>query len=336
MKLFEVNTWPVSVRWILFVPISILAFMLFYLISYIGDLRYPRGAFIFLFMIQLIGRPLTAYVGMHIVPKAKKIIGYLYVCVYIIDLISNIAAAIDGSIDFDLRFIGNSIGILIGSIITIYVIRTMIQEQISSKATNLLKNIQLPRFSSFTDPRDGIIYKTVKIGHQIWMAENLRYIPYLSPLNEHHGIWVYNFDGQEIKDAITTKCYIEYGCLYDWETAKSVCPSGWHLPTDDEWTKLTDYLGGTDLAGGKLKSMSGWENPNIGSTNESGFSALPAGYYNNFQKSFYTIGKFAHWWSSTEDGTSHVWGRTVMTDNSIISRHTNEKSGGFSVRCVRD
>jgi len=336
MKLFDVNTWPVAVRWILFMPVSILAFMLFYLFSYIGDLRYPRGAFIFLFMIQLIGRPLTAYVGMYIVPKAKKIIGYLYVCIYIIDLISNIAAAIDGSIDFDLKFISNSIGILIGSIITLYVIHNMIQEQKSRKATNLLKNVQPSRFSSFIDPRDGIIYKTVKIGHQIWMAENLRFIPYLSSLNEHFGIWVYNYNGQEIKDAITTKCYIEYGCLYDWETAKLVCPTGWHLPTDDEWTKLTDYLGGSDLAGGKLKSMSGWENPNIGATNESGFSALPAGYFNYFQKAFYTIGKLGHWWSSTEDGTSHVWGRTVMTDNSIISRHTNEKSGGFSMRCVRD
>lgn len=336
MKLFEVNTWPVPVRWILFIPISILAFMLFYLVSYIGDLRYPRGAFIFLFMIQIIGRPLTAYVGMYIVPKAKKIIGYLYVCVYIIDLISNISAAIDGSIDFDLRFIGNSIGILIGSIITIYVIRTMIQEQISSKANNQLKNVQLPRFSSFTDPRDGIIYKTVKIGHQIWMTENLRYIPYLSPLNDHHGIWVYNFDGQEFKDAITTKCYIEYGCLYDWETAKLVCPSGWHLPTDEEWTKLADYLGGTDIAGGKLKSMSGWENPNIGATNESGFSALPAGYFNNIHKSFHTIGKFGHWWSSTEMGINRVWVRTMMTDNSVISRHADPKLGGFSVRCIKD
>lgn len=335
MKIFEVNTWPVFLRWILFMPVSILAFMLFYFVSYIGDLRYPRGAFIFLFMIQLIGRPLTAYVGMYIVPKAKKIIGYIYVLISLIDLLSNIFAAINGSIDFDLRFIGNSIGILIGSIIILFVIPFMFQEQTTRKNGTLLKNIQSPAFSSFTDPRDGTIYKSVRIGHQVWMAENLRYIPHVSPVDEDRGIWVYNYNGHDIKEAITSEYYKKYGSLYNWEKAKLVCPEGWHLSTDDEWSTMINYLGGEDLAGGKLKSRIGWKNNNPGTTNESGFSALPGGYRIVFG-GFSDIGLYGHWWSATEYDVPTAWARHLSSTFSDIENSYTNKVLGLSVRCVKD
>jgi uncharacterized protein (TIGR02145 family) len=190
--------------------------------------------------------------------------------------------------------------------------------------------------TSFTDPRDGNVYKTVKIGVQLWMAENLRYIPHVCPVDDKGGIWVYDYSGHDIKEAISMENYKKYGCLYDYETAKSVCPEGWHLPTDDEWEIMINLLGGIELAGGKLKSISGWEYPNIGATNESGFSALPAGYFNYFNKAFYTIGKLGHWWSSTENYNINVWAWTLMSNNIIASKHTNDKSGGFSVRLIRD
>ena len=113
--------------------------------------------------------------------------------------------------------------------------------------------------SQLTDKRDGKTYKTVKIGTQEWMAENLAYKP------SSGNYWAYDDDNSNVA---------KYGYLYDWETAKKVCPSGWHLPSDEEWTTLTDYLGGEDVAGTKMKSTSGWKEDGNG-TNESGFSALP-------------------------------------------------------------
>ena len=117
------------------------------------------------------------------------------------------------------------------------------------------------------DSRDGKSYKTVKIGDQVWMAENLAFEP-------SSGIyWVYNNDKTNVP---------KYGYLY-WETALEVCPTAWHLPTDSEWTVLEDYLGGYELAGQKMKSTSGSLDGDV--INESGFNALPGGMktYYGFQ-----------------------------------------------------
>ena len=174
---------------------------------------------------------------------------------------------------------------------------------------------------TFTDSRDGKTYKTVKIGTQVWMAENLSY-------KTDNGCWAYNDDQSNVSI---------YGYLYNWETAKQVCPSGWHLPSDAEWTQLTTYLGGEGVAGGKLKETgtAHWKSPNTGATNASGFTAVPAGYRSG-SGAFYGIGYDGDWWSSSEDDTDGAWCRSLSYDSGGVGRSDGHESNGFSVRCVRD
>jgi uncharacterized protein (TIGR02145 family) len=220
------------------------------------------------------------------------------------------------------------------------------QIAITNKILKSIKDVQLPVFGTFTDPRDGNVYKTVKIGEQVWMAENLRYMPHVCPIESGGGIWVYDYEGYDIEQAKTIDNYKKYGCLYDWETALNVCPSGWHLPTDDEWKKLEIHLGltqseadliigerGTDQ-GTQLKGTSGWNSGGNG-TNESGFSALPGGG-NDIFGSFYYIGGYGGWWSSTEIGTSYAWFRYLGGSFGYVGRSGGSKHDGFSVRCLRD
>ena len=204
----------------------------------------------------------------------------------------------------------------------------------------------------FIDPRDGTRYKTVKIGNQIWMAENLKYLPSVSPSNVGSETdpfyYVYGYQGTDILAAKATDNYKTYGVLYNWEAAKASCPKGWHLPTDAEWKTLEMYLGmtqtqadatgwrGTDQ-GGKLKEAgtTHWISPNTGATNSSGFTALPAGYRNT-GGSFSNFGSGTDLWSSSASSSSNAWRRSLYTGYSTVSRGTNSKAYGFSVRCLRD
>ncbi|MDD3875859.1 MAG: FISUMP domain-containing protein [Bacteroidales bacterium] len=174
---------------------------------------------------------------------------------------------------------------------------------------------------TFTDTRDGKTYKTVRISTQTWMAENLNY-------TTSSGSWCY--------DNNTSNC-TKYGRLYDWNTALTACPSGWHLPSDAEWTQLTTYLGGESVAGGKLKEIGSthWFRPNADATNETGFSALPGGnrYYNG---TFLNVGRSGYWWSSTEYSSSDARNRYLHYNGTHAGRDDNYKTIGFSVRCVRD
>jgi len=172
---------------------------------------------------------------------------------------------------------------------------------------------------TFKDTRDGKVYKTVTIGTQTWMAENLSY-------KKDSGCWAY--ENKQSNVAI-------YGYLYNWETAKKVCPSGWHLPSDAEWTILTTYLGGKSAGGGKLKSTIGWNNPNSGATNESGFTALPGGCRND-NGLFVEKGKFGSWWSSTGLNSTYARCLNLGYDNSSVNRFYYNKAFGFSVRCLRN
>jgi uncharacterized protein (TIGR02145 family) len=174
---------------------------------------------------------------------------------------------------------------------------------------------------TFIDSRDGKTYKTVKIGSQVWMAENLAY-------KANSNCSAYNNDSSNV----TT-----YGYLYNWETANKVCPSGWHLPTDAEWTTLTTYLGDFAEAGGKLKETgtTHWNTPNLGATNESGFTALPAGDLST-DGNFEFLGGYGYWWSSTlsDQATAMFWcakfkGKGVVAIN-------GDKRLGYSVRCLSD
>src|SRR5690554_1030473 len=211
--------------------------------------------------------------------------------------------------------------------------------------------------STFTDPRDGKVYQTVVIGDQVWMAENLAYLPSVNMVADGSEdaagsyYYVYGYDGTNVADAKATDNYATYGVLYNWTAAmdgeassstnpsgiQGVCPAGWHLPSDAEWTELTDYLGGTSVAGGKLKETgtTHWASPNTGATNETGFTALPGGerYYDG---AFYNIGYYGSWWSATELSATYAWYRSMDYDSSNVYRGDHNKEVGFSVRCLRD
>jgi len=189
---------------------------------------------------------------------------------------------------------------------------------------------------------DGNVYKTVTIGTKVWMAENLKTTKYNDgtaiPLVADDKAW----------EALTTPAYCwynndatankkTYGALYNWYTVntKKLCPTGWHVPTDAEWTTLTTYLGGESVAGGKLKEtgITHWTTPNTGATNETGFTALPGGSRNG---AYYFIGYYGSWWSATEYDAIIAWYRYLYYYKSTVTRDNYAKQVGFSVRCLRD
>jgi uncharacterized protein (TIGR02145 family) len=183
--------------------------------------------------------------------------------------------------------------------------------------------------NTFEDSRDGKVYKTVKIGNQIWMAENLAYAP------SNGNYWAYDNDDANVET---------YGYLYDWQTALNVCPTGWHLPSDEdeEWAELIDFLGGSEIAGDKLKATGTieegtglWHAPNTGTTNETGFKALPGGQRNS-DGSFFGIGNYGGWWGAAESSTSTALNRYVGYNSSNVGWFSVGKELGFSVRCLKD
>ncbi len=208
---------------------------------------------------------------------------------------------------------------------------------------------------SFTDPRDGKVYKTVKIGEQWWMAENLAWLPSVySPLAESNitpYYYVYNYSGTDISAAKATANYSTFGVLYNWPAAMTACPEGWHLPNDAEWTTLTNYLinngygyegSGDDIAK-SMASTTNWfydSTPGIPgndqtSNNSSGFSGPPGGfrYGSNY---FGYIEHSGNWWSSTEGSVNSAWARYLFNNRTGFDLRHNGKEYGFSVRCVSD
>ena len=174
----------------------------------------------------------------------------------------------------------------------------------------------------FTDNRDEKVYKTVKIGDQIWMAENLAF-------KTDSGCWAYDNDENNVS---------KYGYLYSWETAKKVCPSAWHLPSDAEWTTLTAYLGGEEVGGKKLKSSSAWaiEGLTNYATNMSGFNALPAGYRLSNNNSFFNINLSSNLWTSTPLHSKYAWCYNLSGYTGNVNHVGFDRTHGFSVRCIQD
>ena len=202
---------------------------------------------------------------------------------------------------------------------------------------------------------NGNNYYTVKIGDQVWMAENLKTTRYADgsdiPLVETGTAW----------DALVALdkgyCWYEnmtsnrdtYGGLYNWAAAmngaggsdanpsgvQGACPDGWHLPSDAEWTVLSDYLGGGGIAGGKMKEAGTvhWDSPNTGATNESGFAALPAGTRDD-DGTFDKSGSETYFWSSHHDGTTWAWARNLLAASQQLRRDNHPRGKGFSIRCV--
>ena len=195
---------------------------------------------------------------------------------------------------------------------------------------------------------DGNTYKTVYIGTQTWMAENLKTAKY------NDGTTIPNITDNTQWSNLTTGAWAyynndaannaKYGKLYNWYAVspttngnKNVCPTGWHVPTDAEWMVLTDCLGGASIAGGKMKEFvsSNWNNPNTNATNTSLFSALPGGLRYNYGN-YSEIGYKGNWWSCTEFNTDGAWYRYLSYGNGDAFRDYYYKTYGNSVRCLKD
>ncbi|OVE79382.1 hypothetical protein BVY01_02735 [bacterium I07] len=214
-------------------------------------------------------------------------------------------------------------------------------QSVSQKVNDVRKRVVAT--STLTDV-DGNVYKTVKIGNQVWMAENLKVTHYRNGDPIAHvtrtSSWQDLSTGAYCNYDNSASNVSTYGCLYNWyavNDSRKIAPAGWHVPTDAEWQTLVDYLGGSGVAGGKMKESGTlhWKSPNTGATNASGFSALPGGYRTN-DGSFYYIGIGAFFWSSTEDDGNYAWNRGLIYTGSEVYRSIYHKHYGFSVRCVRD
>jgi uncharacterized protein (TIGR02145 family) len=196
---------------------------------------------------------------------------------------------------------------------------------------------------------EGNNYPTVLIGNQEWMAENLKTSIYLNgdailTSNGNYlidvGAWNYYYNN------IQNNC--PYGKLYNWHAVadpRKVCPTGWHVPSDAEWSTLINHLdpnagGGSitpNMAGGKLKSTGSqyWNAPNLDATNESGFSGLAGG--SRYAGGPYFLGGMnGEFWSSSQSSSDTAWGRTLLYNLGEVSRSSSDKNNAFSVRCIRD
>ncbi|NLB63983.1 MAG: hypothetical protein GX801_07750 [Fibrobacter sp.] len=191
-------------------------------------------------------------------------------------------------------------------------------------------------FGTFTDIRDSNVYKTVQIGDQTWMAENLRYLPSLNGFannDVHPRYYVYGYNSDQVSDAKNTYNYQFFGALYNWSAALTACPTGWHLPTIDEWDILIDYVGDSDDAGQKLMAISGWDS-NHNAIDEYGFGALPGGDF--IVTGFSDVSDCGYWWTASKYDMFYAHFIYIHDDSSAVSWTKDLKNHGHSVRCVKD
>jgi len=192
--------------------------------------------------------------------------------------------------------------------------------------------------------QEGNVYHTIVIGNQTWMVENLRTTKYRdgSEIPE-----VTTADWQTLstgafcnyKNTTSNDTIATYGRLYNWYAVTNnsgLAPKGWHIPTDSEWTQLTDFLDGEPNAGGKLKEAgtTHWNTPNTGATNEASFTALPGGYRS--ATSCLDMGVRGVWWSATENNASSAFYRRLYFEGIDVTNGNFTKSAGFSIRCIKD
>lgn len=193
---------------------------------------------------------------------------------------------------------------------------------------------------------DGNIYKTVTIGTQVWMVENLKVTKY------RNGDPILNISDDAAWNVLTTGAYCwykndvtnkaPYGALYNWyavDDSRKITPIGWHVPSLEEWTTLITFLGGEIVngAGGKLRETGNkhWLIPNIGDTNSSGFTALPGG--TRYQNSpFYDIGLNGYWWTATSCSTESAWILGMYYLDSRMMTYRRYMLDGLSIRCIKD
>ena len=192
------------------------------------------------------------------------------------------------------------------------------------------------------DWNDGDNYNIVLIGQQVWMSENLKSKQYKNgdKIGKKYSCtessidkyYLYNNNGD---------LFHTYGNLYNWYTvndSRGLCPEGFHIPTNEDWEKLIDYLGGKGVAGGKIKEAGTehWKSPNTGATNESSFTALPGGFFMQSNNSYKDIGYLAYFWTSTIISDSKASNWIVGYNLEVVQESETYKTNGLSVRCIKD
>lgn len=195
---------------------------------------------------------------------------------------------------------------------------------------------------------EGKSYKTIPVGIQIWMAENLRTtkfndgseIPLITNYADWSNIQTPAYCWFDNNDSLYENIY---GAYYNWFAVSTgkLCPTGWHIPSDNEWQLLVNSLGGNNIAGSKLKEAgtNNWVLPNNDATNASGFTALPAGMRGSLDGTFSGEGNYGGWWSATESSESPLgaaFSRWIHGDTTVVARSEIFKKDGFSVRCVKN
>ena len=226
-----------------------------------------------------------------------------------------------------------------------------VEETSQSSGINFTSNeTALGTFQTNITDIDGNTYKTVKIGNKVWMAENLKVSKYndgtIIPSVTDNSQWKNLTTGAWSYYNNDANNNANFGKIYNWFAVspttngnKNVCPTGWHVPTSTEWSSLDDYLGGTSVAGGKMKEVgtTSWNSPNKGASNTSLFTALPGGY-RDVDGSFRQINLYGYWWSTTENNLNTIVALYVFLRNSEERTYSigNYKVVGYSVRCIKD
>ena len=226
-----------------------------------------------------------------------------------------------------------------------------------------------PPTGTFTDNRDNREYQYLTLGTQVWMGENLAYLPEVTHRDTTSSVkkcyYVCGYDGESVSDAKATPAYAAIGVWYNWPAAtngdsstidalvggQGVCPPGWHLPGDQEWSVMEQYLGMSEGetqkdgwrysgdVGGKLKEAgyAHWAEPNFGATDSSGFTALPGGSRDRTAGfCILTKGEAAAFWTATAYNATQAWYRSLSHLDAGIGRHRYYYYGGRSVRCVKN
>ncbi|WP_420582800.1 fibrobacter succinogenes major paralogous domain-containing protein [Reichenbachiella sp.] len=196
------------------------------------------------------------------------------------------------------------------------------------------------------DSRDDKIYKTVQIGDQVWMGENLKATsltdgtPIENIINQED--WILSNNAAYSWNSNDESTYEEYGILYNWYAVETdmLCPTSWHVATESEWLTLIEYAGGSEIAGGILKDTGNdfWASPNSSATDELGFTALPAGGRHDYSTlaEFLDLGKFGYWWTSTESTSTEAKNFGMFYNISRVDNFSYGKGNGLSVRCIKD
>ena len=226
---------------------------------------------------------------------------------------------------------------------SVYYVRAYAVNSAGTGYGNMLTFTTQKELISVTDI-DGNVYQTIKIGGLIWTKENLKTLKYNDgtaiPFITNNSTWsslaspgycYYNNDQGTYKNT--------YGPLYNWYAVNTgkLCPTGWHVPSDNDWQVLVDSLGGENLASVKLRETGTlhWTNPNSGATNSSNFTGLPGGYH-GFDGAFYSIGIQGFFWSTTPSGTNTAYNRSLHYNDAVVYTISGDKKGGCSIRCVKD